>query len=64
MTASERGMLGTGSMVKEFGVRMGCPSCQSGTGTRADACRARLLSGMARRHSAAPQLPEVDTAVA
>ena len=63
ITASGRRVYITGAMVKKFGVTMGCPRCQNGTGTHSDACRARMLSSMASQASVAPPVPAVDMAV-
>ena len=63
ITASGRRVYITDAMVKKFGVTMGCPRCQNGTGTHSDACRARMLSSMASQTSVAPPVPAVDMAV-
>ena len=63
ITASGRRVYITDAMVKKFGVTMGCPRCQNGTGTHSDASRARMLSSTASQTSVAPPAPAVDMAV-
>ena len=59
ITASGRRVYITDAMVKKFGVTMGCPRCQNGTGTHSDSCRARMLSSMASQTSVAPPVPDM-----